>query len=399
MASDMVTNVIMSDVLTPSQLKRLKEHKYSAEGQSLCEPTMQVFWRWLVEQIPRTIAPNAITLAGLAFNILGSLILMYYDPTANQDCPSWTYVFAAISLFAYQSLDAIDGKQARRTNSSTPLGELFDHGCDAVSINFVAISCGIALQLGEYPNIYFALFMISMFMFYSAHWQTYVSGTLKFGRLDVTEGQLTFCFIFMCSGVFGPGFWGLKLPIFGIEFKILFFIFGLVTSGLALYNYIIIIFGGGGKGKNGSTVADTSVLSPLFHISAIIAMAMVIKFKSPSRLYERSPSLYLLMFGMVGSKVTNKLVVAHMSKSGMKFLDTSFIGPGLLFINQYLDAPIPEYVVLWIALVYSTLDLARYATVVCSQICQHLNIYCFDIVSKRPIVESSVSSKLRHDSS
>ena len=30
-------------------------------------------------------------------------------------------------------MDAIDGKQARRTNSNNPLGELFDHGCDALS--------------------------------------------------------------------------------------------------------------------------------------------------------------------------------------------------------------------------------------------------------------------------
>lgn len=36
-------------------------------------------------------------------------------------------------MFIYQSLDAIDGKQARRTNSQSPLGELFDHGCDSVS--------------------------------------------------------------------------------------------------------------------------------------------------------------------------------------------------------------------------------------------------------------------------
>lgn len=33
-----------------------------------------------------------------------------------------------IGLFMYQSLDAIDGKQARRTQTSGPLGELFDHG-------------------------------------------------------------------------------------------------------------------------------------------------------------------------------------------------------------------------------------------------------------------------------
>lgn len=32
-----------------------------------------------------------------------------------------------IGLFIYQSFDAIDGKQARRTGTSGPLGELFDH--------------------------------------------------------------------------------------------------------------------------------------------------------------------------------------------------------------------------------------------------------------------------------
>jgi phosphatidylglycerophosphate synthase len=47
--------------------------------------------------------------------------------------PAWSYFLCGLGLFIYQSLDAIDGKQARRTNSSTPLGELFDHGCDAIS--------------------------------------------------------------------------------------------------------------------------------------------------------------------------------------------------------------------------------------------------------------------------
>ena len=36
-------------------------------------------------------------------------------------------------MFLYQTLDAIDGKQARRTGSSNALGELFDHGCDSLS--------------------------------------------------------------------------------------------------------------------------------------------------------------------------------------------------------------------------------------------------------------------------
>ena len=31
-------------------------------------------------------------------------------------------------MLSYLHLDCIDGKQARRTKSSSPLGQLFDHG-------------------------------------------------------------------------------------------------------------------------------------------------------------------------------------------------------------------------------------------------------------------------------
>ena len=71
--------------LSTGQLKRLKEHKYSATGTSICEPTMQVFWRWLVEQIPTTWAPNTITLVGLLINIFTTLILVFYSPDGQQE--------------------------------------------------------------------------------------------------------------------------------------------------------------------------------------------------------------------------------------------------------------------------------------------------------------------------
>lgn len=55
------------------------------------------------------------------------------SPSLVLQAPTWAFLLSALGLFIYQSLDAIDGKQARRTNSSSALGELFDHGCDAVS--------------------------------------------------------------------------------------------------------------------------------------------------------------------------------------------------------------------------------------------------------------------------
>lgn len=40
-----------------------------------------------------------------------------------------------------------------------------------------------------------------------------------------------------------------------------------------------------------------------------------------------------------------------MTKSEMHLHDLAFLGPGLLFLDQYFNSFIDEYLVLWIALV------------------------------------------------
>ena len=75
----------MGEVLTPGQLKRLTEHKYSVEGSSLIEPYLQVFWKWVLEFIPLSWAPISITLAGLIINIVSTLFLMMYSPDAKSE--------------------------------------------------------------------------------------------------------------------------------------------------------------------------------------------------------------------------------------------------------------------------------------------------------------------------
>jgi ethanolaminephosphotransferase len=42
-----------------------------------------------------------------------------------------------VAILTYTNLDCIDGKQARRTGSSSPLGQLFDHGCDAIALHLM----------------------------------------------------------------------------------------------------------------------------------------------------------------------------------------------------------------------------------------------------------------------
>ncbi|TRY91916.1 hypothetical protein DNTS_029633 [Danionella cerebrum] len=363
-------------VLSQHQLKRLEEHRYSSSGRSLLEPVMQRFWEWLVHQMPPWLAPNVITIVGLATNVFTTLVLVYYCPTATEQAPLWAYLLSAVGLFIYQSLDAIDGKQARRTNSSSPLGELFDHGCDSLSTVFVVLGTSIAVQLGTHPDWMFFCCFAGMFMFYCAHWQTYVSGTLRFGIIDVTEVQIFIVLVYVLAAAGGSAFWQSPMKLI----PALCTFTGVVFS---CAGYFRVIFTGG-VGKNGSTIAGTSVVSPVLHIGSVIVLAMMISKKSSAQLFQKHPCLYILAFGFVSAKITNKLVVAHMTKSEMHLHDAAFLGPGLLFLDQYFNSVFDEYLVLWISLVLSLFDLLRYCVSVCNEIASHLHIDVFRIKLQSP---------------
>jgi len=216
-----------------------------------------------------------------------------------------------------------------------------------------------------------------MTMFYCAHWQTYVSGTLRFGKIDVTEAQIAIIIIHMISAVFGPSIWMTKLPVVGRAMMVVCLTFAVGFCGLFI-NFVQA-FRAGGCGKNGSTVAGTSVISPIIPFSLIVVPAFIISQKSTIHIFEKHPSLYILAFGMVCAKVTNRLVVAHMTKSEMEYLDWGLIGPACLFLNQYFNNFLPEYLVLWLCLIWCTIDLCRYCSQVCLEICDYLNIHLFKI--------------------
>ncbi|XP_049810574.1 choline/ethanolaminephosphotransferase 1 isoform X3 [Schistocerca nitens] len=371
-------------LLSAGQLKRLSEHKYSCSSASLLDPLLQPWWNWLVSKLPIWLAPNLITVSGLIVNILTTLILIYYSADAKTEAPRWACFICALGLFVYQSLDAIDGKQARRTNTSSPLGELFDHGCDSISTVFVALSACIAVQLGYYPAWMFFQCFCAMTLFYCAHWQTYVSGTLRFGKVDVTEAQFTIILIHLISSIFGPSVWMTQIPYTSYEMKYLLGFSTIIVASVTLYKNFVVIFTGG-VGKNGSTVAGTSVLSPVIPFSLVILPAYIIYRKSAENVYEQHPALYILAFGMVAAKVTNRLVVAHMTKNEMEYLDTALVGPAMLFLNQYFNFFIREYIVLWLCLLWVTFDLLRYSRQVCQEICDHLKIQLFRIPIRSPV--------------
>ncbi|CAG5005913.1 unnamed protein product [Parnassius apollo] len=244
-------------ILNAAQLKRLSEHKYSCTSASILDAWLQPWWCWLVSKTPLWLAPNLITILGLLINIVTTLILVWYSPDARQDPPRWACALCALGVFVYQSLDAIDGKQARRTGSQSPLGELFDHGCDSISTVFIALGACIAVKLGEYPTWMFFQCFCAMTLFYCAHWQAYVTGTLKMGRIDVTEAQYSIMVIHLISAILGPDFWATQVGSIEVRYSL----GGVAVVGAALsLGTLAAAIVAGGVGKNGSTVAVSAPL-------------------------------------------------------------------------------------------------------------------------------------------
>ncbi|KAJ8981160.1 hypothetical protein NQ317_013826 [Molorchus minor] len=208
-------------------------------------------------------------------------------------------------------------------------------------------------------NIYFAQVICSLF--YLGYFQVFI---LFFERLKM--------------GGIGKNGSTVAIPTMDMEVMLIPIAIACAVAVLLAQANISIIFTGG-VGKNGSTVAGTSVLSPFIPFSMVLVPAFIIYQKSTQEIYQNHPALYILAFGLVGAKVTNRLVVAHMTKSEMDYMDWSLLGPAMLFLNQYFNTFINEYYVLWLCLIWVTIDLLRYCYQICQEICGYLHVELFRI--------------------
>ena len=77
--------------------------------------------------------------------------------------------------------DGIDGKQARRTGTSGPLGELFDHGLDSWTTFFIPACIWSVFGRVDYSitplRFYFVLWNV-ITCFYVSHWEKYLTKIL-----------------------------------------------------------------------------------------------------------------------------------------------------------------------------------------------------------------------------
>ncbi|OPJ81232.1 hypothetical protein AV530_009677 [Patagioenas fasciata monilis] len=176
------------EYVTAEQLAGFSKYKYSAvDSNPLSLYVMHPFWNTVVKIFPTWLAPNLITFSGFLLLVFNFFLMAYFDPDFyasapdHQHVPSGVWIIVGLLNFMAYTLDGVDGKQARRTNSSTPLGELFDHGLDSWACVYFVVTVYSTFGRGSTGVSVFVLYLllwVVLFSFILSHWEKYNTGIL-----------------------------------------------------------------------------------------------------------------------------------------------------------------------------------------------------------------------------
>ena len=291
--------------ITESHLPNLSKHQFKTTGYSALDNVLsRVLWEPFVLLFPEWLAPNLITVIGLVFMVASYLIFLPYDHSFSKPCPPATLLLSGFFQFMYQTLDACDGKQARRLKLASPLGMLMDHGCDSLSCSLIIMSLVQGLGLGLTANI-FALFAIVHAGFFLTHWEEYHTHYHRTQMFNwgVTEGQWTFIIILWLTAAYGAETW--QLEYFGFKLEgILIFINMSLGASLA----ILMVF---------TTLGKVSGIQPVLRMLPMALMNWSLWMWFQSDLIRLYSPLVFTIHGLIFAKLNSKLIIC--STSVMKF--------------------------------------------------------------------------------
>ncbi|KAI0706168.1 Choline/ethanolaminephosphotransferase [Cytidiella melzeri] len=415
--------------IPPHALENLKKYQYKGVDKSLLSRyVLNPFWNWLVTLWPTWVAPNVITMSGLAMVAINFVTLLYYDPAYQGGAhgpPHWLYFTWAAGLFIYQSFDAIDGKQARRTGMAGPLGEMFDHGCDAINTTvrtasyesrvgllivgrqLEAILTCYAMNLGRSWWTVFSQ-VLALSNFYLTTWEEYHTGQLYLGVLSgPVEGIILIVGIFTITGIYGPVVWdepfltllsldnvpsithvipNVGLNIVFMSYGAIFLIFNIVTSYINVF-----------KAKLSS---KESPWRPLLHLIPLpVTLSLQLLWLSAptythSRIIDSALFVpFLCAWGLQAAHQVGRMILAHVTKQPFPLFDALFLWSivGAMDANMPLlfnKPPLIQHnlhntgVIVVLTLVFSLLSYARFCTLVINDITNYLGIACFTVRKK-----------------
>jgi ethanolaminephosphotransferase len=321
--------------------------------------------------------------------------------------PPWVYYSFGFGLFMYQTFDNVDGKQARRTGTSSGLGELFDHGIDSLNCTLASLLETAAMGLGTSKSGVFTALCPCLPMFFST-WETYHTHTLYLGVVNgPTEGLLLACLVMIISGYCGPAIWTQPLaslltphlPLLGTlglteahltdlsirDIWVTFIIVSLLFTHIPFCIHHVVQ----------ARRAKHLPVAPVFlewTPMAVYTLSIGAWLYSPHSTLRRDNHLVLfcIVMSFVFGRMTTKMILAHLTRQPFPYWTVMLwplVGGAVLANLPRLGLPAvdarTEYLYLCGYLVFAAVAYFRWAYLVTTSICRFLGINCLTIPAQK----------------
>lgn len=396
--------------LSQRALEGLRSYAYKPSGYSFLDKLHTPVWNYITNNwLPMWLAPNLITLMGLTALLAAYVAAWVELPEIGGFAPLWLYFFSGGAVFFYLHMDCLDGKQARRTRNSSPLGQLFDHGCDALAVHLVLANVACSLNFPPGWRLITSTFCITA-PWILAHWEEYHTGIMVYGNgsIGVTEANYSVVLLHLVTGLIRPQSWMLcplatlarsdlahsMLPPLAIKFLAAvrlgeMFTFIICYSALSLgYQQVTRVFRLSGtrqlerttlpKKEQGSKQLGTGhAAAHLAQLACFFLLTGVLLSMSA----DAAPGqgrVALLTFGITYSLQATRLIMAHMSKEPFEVAGWALVAIALQIANQYvlwLDPVLVSYSVCAVVIV----GYLHYVVCVINEICAFLQIPCLSV--------------------
>ncbi|CAD8117397.1 unnamed protein product [Paramecium sonneborni] len=308
------------DFIAPTHLHYLKSYRYKGTDQSLLyNYILSPLAEFCLRFVPMNVAPNVLTLMGLACIILPHILFFFVmgDNFAGF-IPNWLLWFTAFLHMLYMNFDNLDGKQARRTKNSSPLGMILDHNFDSMIILLQGTSMTTAMQFG---NTIFSviLYIIPSVPFYVIAHEEYYTHEMNLPIINAAaEGTVSVAVVFAATAYYGCDMWVQKLPWFFDfqinQFVMLMFIFSLIITMPAVFLKI---------------KKFTSIASLFKQLRYFIFFNVVILYSilfSQNNVIQNHVRAYMYTVGFTMSKAVGVVALNHVSNQQLpEYLNSIYI--------------------------------------------------------------------------
>lgn len=369
--------------LTDDARRALKRYKYVGEDRSLVyKHVLSPLAAALVELVPRWVAPNLITVVGMAFVTASHVVVSLHHPALEGLAPGWVYVMAALCTLVYQTLDNMDGKQARRTGSSSPLGLLFDHGCDALNCTLGSVTLSAVLQTGATWKA-LATWLAGGVPFFLATWEELYTGALILPVVNgPTEGVIIIACAMLWTAFAGPEWWTAESFLVGVQNNTCFVLFSLVCAlCAAAANLANVYMTPRRKEPYWRAVAR---LAPFAMLNALLVVWVVL-----TDIEATQPRLLTWLMGLLFSKMVMHIMIAHMCEQPFQPVSKTLIPVGVVashcafaVMRGGIITPFDQRLYLEELFLYSLVSYVHLVLTVVPDFCRTLDVHCFTI--KRP---------------